>query len=353
MVIEDGRGSGAPPEACQGPARRPTMPANLPVKCKGGGNGQSYTGSARGVRARRCGHRRAGLAQTTLRVVKHSDLKILDPVWTTAYIVRNHGYMIYDTLFAHGRQPRGQAADGRQVDDLRTTSSPGPSRCATGWNCTTARRSPARTSSPRSSAGRCAIPWARSCGPRSSTIKAVDPKTFQILLKAPTGIVLEALGKPSSIVPFIMPKRVAETDPFKQIEDYTGSGPFIFVKDEWKPGDKTVYVKNPKYKPRPEPASNLAGGKLAKVDRVEWMAIPDQQTAMNALLQGRDRHDRDAAARPLQGHGSRSQHQAVQRQQVGQPVHLPLQPAASSRSTTPRSARPRSTPSTRRTFSTA
>ena len=30
----------------------------------------------------------------------HSDLKILDPIWTTAYITRNHGYMIYDTLFA-------------------------------------------------------------------------------------------------------------------------------------------------------------------------------------------------------------------------------------------------------------
>src|SRR5258708_5512545 len=117
-------------------------------------------------------------------------------------------------------------------------------------------------------------------------IKALDPKTFQILLKAPTGIMLDALGKPSSIVPFIMPKRVAETDPFKQIEDYTGSGPFIFVKNEWKPGDKTVYIKNPKYKLRSEPASNLAGGKLAKVDRVEWMAIPDQQTAMNALLKG-------------------------------------------------------------------
>ncbi len=39
-------------------------------------------------------------AQKTLRVVMHSDLKILDPIWTTAYIVRNHGYMIYDTLFA-------------------------------------------------------------------------------------------------------------------------------------------------------------------------------------------------------------------------------------------------------------
>src|SRR3954462_8462627 len=39
-------------------------------------------------------------AQTTLRAVMHSDLKIVDPIWTTAYITRNHGYMIYDTLFA-------------------------------------------------------------------------------------------------------------------------------------------------------------------------------------------------------------------------------------------------------------
>ena len=83
-----------------------------------------------------------------------------------------------------------------------------------------------------------------------------------------------------------MPKRIAETDPFKQIEDATGSGPFIFVKNEWKPGEKTVYVKNPKYKPRSEPPSGLAGGKIAKVDRVEWVAMSDQQTAVNALIKG-------------------------------------------------------------------
>jgi ABC-type transport system substrate-binding protein len=116
-------------------------------------------------------------------------------------------------------------------------------------------------------------------------VKALDPKTFQIQLKSPTGIMLAALGQPSGAA-FIMPKKVAETDPFKQIDDYTGSGPFIFVKDQWKPGEKTVYVKNPKYKPRSEPASGLAGGKIAKVDRVEWVAIPDQQTAMNALIKG-------------------------------------------------------------------
>src|SRR6185369_4436074 len=117
-------------------------------------------------------------------------------------------------------------------------------------------------------------------------LKKIDDKTFAIVLKQPFGLVLEALGKVSSNVPFMMPKRVAETDPNKQIDDYTGSGPFIFKKDEWKAGEKVVYIKNTKYKPRAEPPSMLAGGKVAKVDRVEWLAIPDPSTAVNALLAG-------------------------------------------------------------------
>ena len=82
----------------------------------------------------------------------------------------------------------------------------------------------------------------------------------------------------------MMPKRVAETDPNTQISDFTGSGPFVFKRDEWKPGDKTVYVKFDKYVPRAEPASGLAGGKVAKFDHVEWRAISDHQQAVNALL---------------------------------------------------------------------
>src|SRR3954451_23002452 len=84
----------------------------------------------------------------------------------------------------------------------------------------------------------------------------------------------------------MMPKRVAETDPNTQISDFTGSGPFMLKQDEWKPGDKIVYVKFAKYKPRSEPASGLAGGKVVKLDRVEWLAISDAQQAANALLGG-------------------------------------------------------------------
>jgi peptide/nickel transport system substrate-binding protein len=118
------------------------------------------------------------------------------------------------------------------------------------------------------------------------TVAVGDAKTFTIKLKEQTGLLVFALGKPSSNVPFMMPKRVADTDPNTQISDFTGSGPFVFKRDEWKPGDKAVYVKFDKYKPRAEPSSGLAGGKVVHVDRVEWLAISDQQQAINALLAG-------------------------------------------------------------------
>jgi peptide/nickel transport system substrate-binding protein len=42
---------------------------------------------------------RAQKSQQSLRFVAEADLRVLDPVWTTAYITRNHGYLVYDTLF--------------------------------------------------------------------------------------------------------------------------------------------------------------------------------------------------------------------------------------------------------------
>ncbi len=113
------------------------------------------------------------------------------------------------------------------------------------------------------------------------------PNTFRIFLREACGFVLEALGKPSSNVPFIMPKRVADTDAFKQIEEHIGSGPYVFKRDEFKPGDKAVYVKNTKYKPRKDKPSGTAGGKFVYVDRVEWnLALRDGQAQVNALAKG-------------------------------------------------------------------
>jgi peptide/nickel transport system substrate-binding protein len=83
-----------------------------------------------------------------------------------------------------------------------------------------------------------------------------------------------------------MPERIAKTDAFQQIPEAVGSGPFKFVKEEWVPGSKAVFAKNADYVPRKEPPSLAAGGKVAKIDRVEWLYIPDTATAAAALNAG-------------------------------------------------------------------
>jgi peptide/nickel transport system substrate-binding protein len=224
-------------------------------------------------------------AETTLRVVMHSDLKIVDPIWTTAYIVRNHGYMIYDTLFAMDAKGdiKPQMVDKYDVsaDKLTYTMTLRDGLLWHDGKPVTAEDCVASIKrwGAKDSMGQKMLGFVKE-------MVVVNPKTFKIVLKEPTGLVLSGLGKPSSNVPFMMPKRVAETDPNTQISEFIGSGPFVFKKDEWKPGDKAVYVKFAQYKPRNEPPSGLAGGKVVKVDRVEWRAIPDHQTAINALLAG-------------------------------------------------------------------
>ena len=225
------------------------------------------------------------LAQKTLRVVMHSDLKIVDPIWTTAYITRNHGYMIYDTLFAQNEKGEvvPQMVEKYEVSadklvhtfTLRDGLMWHDGKPVTAEDCVASLK----RWSAKDALGQKLYSFVGS-------VEAKGDKTFVMTLKEATGLVLTALGKPSSNVPFMMPKRVADTDPNTQISEFIGSGPFVFKTDEWKPGDKAVYIKFDKYKPRSEPASGLAGGKVAKVDRIEWRAISDQQQISNALLAG-------------------------------------------------------------------
>jgi peptide/nickel transport system substrate-binding protein len=117
-------------------------------------------------------------------------------------------------------------------------------------------------------------------------LTVVDDRTFRWLLKKPFPKTLLALGKMPTPVSCIMPARIAATDPFKQINEYIGSGPMRFVKSEWVPGARAVFERFTGYVPRPEPVSWLAGGKRMLLDRVEWIVIPDPATAAAALQSG-------------------------------------------------------------------
>ncbi len=224
--------------------------------------------------------------QTVLRVVPHSNLAVLDPIWTTAYMSRNHGYMIYDTLF--GTDEKG-VVKPQMVD----TWSVSPDNRL--WTFTLRKGLEFHDGQPVTSEDVVASleRWGKRDAMGSALMQFVarmdtpSANTFRIFLGEACGFVLEALGKPSSSVPFIMPRRIAATDPFKQIDEHIGSGPFVFKRDEFKPGDRAVYLKNTKYVPRSEPPSGTTGGKRVYVDRVEWnLALRDAQAQVNALQKG-------------------------------------------------------------------
>src|ERR1700737_3316987 len=220
----------------------------------------------------------------TITAVMHSDLRVIDPGMTTAYITRDHGYMVYDTLLATDSnfkiQP--QMADWKVSDDKLTYTF--TLRDGLKWH----DGAPVTAEDCVASLRR----WGKADGMGqklmdfTASIEATDARTITLKLKEPYGLVLESIGKPSSLVPFMMPKRLAETPPGQQIKEQIGSGPFKFVQAEFQPGVKAVYEKNKDYVPRKEPPSWTAGAKVVKVDRVEWITMADAQTAMNALQSG-------------------------------------------------------------------
>lgn len=223
----------------------------------------------------------------TLRAVMHSDLRLLDPITTTAHITRNHGYMIYDTLFSldENMHPQMQmlaewavSEDGlKYTFKLRDGLAFHDGSPVTGEDVIASLgRWGARDAMGRAMMERVA----------SMTALEGDPLSFAIELSEPYSLLIDSLSKPSSNVPFIMPAAIASTPPTEPISEHIGSGPFRWVADEYQPGVIAVYERNDTYIPRAESPSWASGGKVVRVDRVEWIVMPDAQTALNALIAG-------------------------------------------------------------------
>jgi peptide/nickel transport system substrate-binding protein len=224
-------------------------------------------------------------AARTLRFVPQADLANFDPIWGTQYVVRNASAMVWDTLYGvdENLRPQRQMVEAEEVsaDGLTWTFRLRPGQKFHDGEPVLAKDVVASLNR-----------WAArdSLGLMIKAVQndlvAVDDRTFRWVLKEPFPKMLLALGKNSTPVCFIMPARIAGTDPFKQIAEYVGSGPMRFVRNEWVPGSKAVFEKFADYVPRQEPHSWLAGGKRMLVDRIEWMVVPDQATASAALQSG-------------------------------------------------------------------
>jgi len=226
-----------------------------------------------------------GQARNVMRFVPHADLQSLDPMGSTANIIKMHGFMVYDTLFGLDEkfEPRPQMVETwtQSPDKLTWRFVLRPGMKFHDGAPVTAEDAVAsiRRWGQRDAAGQLMMRMTRE-------LVATDDRSFELRLTEPYGLVLECFAKAVSNVLFVMPRRIAETSAFTAITDPTGSGPFRFVRGEWDPGAKVVYEKFADYVPRAEPASAFAGGKVVHFDRVEWHIIPDVSAVGNALVQG-------------------------------------------------------------------
>ena len=227
-----------------------------------------------------------GAGSNVLKFIPQSDLTILDPIINTVYTVRNHGYMVFDTLFGMDGDTRmqPQMLEGYTVEDdgkrwvlkLREGLMWHDGEKVTSRDCIA---SIARWSV-RDGVGSL-------LKARTEEMIAVDDRTFHIRLKKPFALLPYALGKISTPMCAIMPERLAKTDPFKAVPEMIGSGPFRFKADEWISGARAVYTKNEKYVPRQDVSKGwTAGGKVVHFERVEWHTSPDDGTSASAMQSG-------------------------------------------------------------------
>lgn len=220
-----------------------------------------------------------------LEVLARGPLVSLDPALSPSYATIDHGYMVYDTLFAldAALHPQPQMVERHDVsaDGLLHTLT---LRDGLAWH----DGAPVTAEDCVASIRR----WARRDGfgrellARLETMSAVDAHSFEIHLTRPFPLLPLALARPLGTVPFMVPGRVAQTPPGVSIEDATGSGPYRYLPDEREGMFRAVYARHAAYKPRPEPLSLLAGGKAARMERVEWLYIPDLAIATFELYGG-------------------------------------------------------------------
>jgi peptide/nickel transport system substrate-binding protein len=227
----------------------------------------------------------AQTGQKVLRVVPQAEPQSFDPVFTQVNNVSMHGAMIYDQLFGWDDRMnvQPQMVDDWKVSDdrlLYTFTLRSKLKFHDGGDVTirdviaSLKRMFVRDAQNQLLAN------------LTDEYQRIDDRAFSIRLKAPFAFTEFLLGGSNGVVGAIMREKDAMTDPFTPVKARIGSGPFRFIDAEYRPGARLVYEKFEGYVPRSEPASGFAGGKAVKVDRVEWVIIPDASVAFSALRSG-------------------------------------------------------------------
>ncbi|MBR0649596.1 ABC transporter substrate-binding protein [Roseomonas terrae] len=225
-------------------------------------------------------------AQRVLKYVPHANLPNIDPFTNTAFVARDHAFLVFDQLYGMNErfEPVPQMAQGHVVENdgllwrftLREGLKFHDGTPVRGRDCIASIRRWGRRDA-----------FGQELLARVADMTEDSDRVFTIKLNRPFTKMLEAFSKVTTSCLFIMPERLANVDPFTNLSEAVGSGPFRFVQNEWVPGSTVVYARNADYVPVPNGTPSMtAGPKVAHFDRVEWRIIPDASTAAAALQSG-------------------------------------------------------------------
>jgi peptide/nickel transport system substrate-binding protein len=227
----------------------------------------------------------ARASDRTVRASLNTELQSLDPVYASVNATRVFSYLVFDTLIAidSAGTYHPQMLESWEISPDRLSYT-FRLRDGLGWS----DGAPVTSEDCIASIKRWATREAFGGQLIAATgdFRVVDPKTFELHLKRPFAFVIEALGKPGIIIPIMMPARLAKLDASKPVPEVVGSGPFLFRRNEWRPGERAIFDRNPNYHPRAEPPDGLSGGKAVHIDRVDLVSMPDQATRVAALQTG-------------------------------------------------------------------
>src|SRR5258708_11281153 len=228
---------------------------------------------------------REARAAKGLTVVLESEVTILDPHFITATITRTVALHVFDMRLAMNEKGeiRPQMVDSWEVSSDKL-----------GWSFTLGDglkwhdRTAVTAADCVASLKRWSVrdPLGKMLMADIASLEAADARTFKLALKEPFPLMLEVLGKPNAPLPVMMPARLAATPADQRIPEPIGSGPFRFLKDQWRPGNAMVLERNPDYVPRSEPPDFLAAGKPGEIRQLTFRVMPDQSTGANALMAG-------------------------------------------------------------------
>src|SRR5438034_73151 len=114
-------------------------------------------------------------------------------------------------------------------------------------------------------------------------VEAKAPLSVEIRLKEPSSALLTILAQVDSAA-FIYPKEIVDATGEGQLKDYVGTGPFKFV--EHRPDRHIKLARFDGYAARSEPASGLAGQRVAHVDELLFLPVPDYATRQAGIATG-------------------------------------------------------------------